>query len=108
MGEYGEEGRQRYLPVKLSLFSAIAVAIRIAGHFHSNFGDATKFRKINTLVFRVTGFGYRRETGIRKVNLFTIGEVPQPRLLNSFIITFCEFRWIRLRRNTTNDHRTNG
>lgn len=82
--EYGEEGRQRYLPVKLSYFQRLPWQYVLAGHFHSNY-SVHEIQENQYFVYSGSPVSVtRRETGIRKVNLFTIGEAPQPRLLNSF------------------------
>jgi exonuclease SbcD len=75
--DFGAEGDERYMPVRLSYFSDLQVDYVLAGHFHKRFD-----------VWRLEGGGYfvypgspvaitRRETGQRKVNLFEVGKPPQ-------------------------------
>jgi exonuclease SbcD len=75
--DFGAEGDERYMPVRLSYFNDLPVDYVLAGHFHKRFD-----------VRRLEGGGYfvypgspvsitRRETGQRKVNLFEVGKPPQ-------------------------------
>lgn len=82
--EWGSEGEQRYMPVKLSFFQGIPVDYVLAGHFHSRFA-----------VWDLPEGGYfvypgspvaitSREKGRRKANLFKLGEAPGENLLTTF------------------------
>jgi exonuclease SbcD len=75
--DFGAEGDERYMPVRLSYFNDLQVDYVLAGHFHKRFD-----------VRRLEGGGYfvypgspvaitKRETGQRKVNLFEVGKPPQ-------------------------------
>jgi exonuclease SbcD len=76
-GDFGDEGEERYMPVRLSYFNDLKVDYVLAGHFHKRFD-----------VWRLEGGGYfvypgspvsitKRETGQRKVNLFEVGSPPK-------------------------------
>ena len=82
-GELGDEGEERYMPVKLSYFKDLKIDYVLAGHFHSRFD-----------FWNIEGGGYfvypgspisitRRETGRRKVNLFEVGKPPHEYPLGS-------------------------
>lgn len=82
--EWGDEGEQRYMPVKLSFFQGIPVDYVLAGHFHSRFA-----------VWDLPEGGYfvypgspvaitSREKGRRKANLFKLGEAPGENMLSTF------------------------
>jgi DNA repair exonuclease SbcCD nuclease subunit len=75
--DFGAEGDERYMPIKLSFFSDLQVDYVLAGHFHKSFD-----------VWQLEGGGYfvypgspisitKRETGQRRVNLFELGKPPQ-------------------------------
>lgn len=75
--DFGDEGKERYMPLKLSYLEQINVDYILAGHFHTNF-----------LVRRLNNGGYfvypgspvsitKRELGIRKVDLFDLGDTPE-------------------------------
>ncbi len=75
--DFGEEGEERYMPVKLSYFKGLNFQYILAGHFHSRFS-----------VWSLDNGGYfvypgspisitKKETGKRKVNLFEVGEAPK-------------------------------
>jgi exonuclease SbcD len=75
--DFGAEGDERYMPMRLSYFNDLQVDYVLAGHFHKRFD-----------VRRLEGGGYfvypgspvsitQRETGQRKVNLFEVGKPPQ-------------------------------
>ncbi len=82
--EWGNEGEQRYMPVRLSFFQGLPVDYVLAGHFHSRYA-----------VWRLPEGGYfvypgspvaitSREKGRRKVNLFNLGEAPGESMLSTF------------------------
>jgi DNA repair protein SbcD/Mre11 len=75
--DFGAEGDERYMPVRLSYFTDLQVDYVLAGHFHKGFD-----------VWQLEGGGYfvypgspvsitKRETGQRRVNLFELGKPPQ-------------------------------
>jgi exonuclease SbcD len=75
--DFGAEGDERYMPVRLSYFTDLKVDYVLAGHFHKGFD-----------VWQLEGGGYfvypgspvsitKRETGQRRVNLFELGKPPQ-------------------------------
>ncbi len=75
--DFGDEGRERYMPLRISYFNNLKLDYVLAGHFHSKFE-----------VFRLKEGGYfvypgspisitKRETGKRCVNIFELGEPPQ-------------------------------
>ncbi len=74
--QYGDEGKQRYLPVKLSYFRTLPWHYVLAGHFHINFSvhriEEERFFVYSGSPVSIT----RRELGTRQVNLFTIGGPP--------------------------------
>lgn len=82
--ELGDEGDQRYMPVRLSYFDSMPFKYILAGHFHSRFAawplaGGGKFIYSGSPV-AVT----RRETGRRAVNLLDLGGDPAEVLLDSF------------------------
>lgn len=90
--QYGEEGSQRYLPVKLSYFQGLPWKYVLAGHFHSNF-DVHEFGDDAYFVYPGSPVSITRgELGPRKVNLFEIGHSPAPLLLDSFYYEKMEIR----------------
>ncbi len=81
---YGEEGRQRYLPVKLSYFQRLPWQYILAGHFHTHF-EIYEIKKEQYFVYPGSPVSItRRETGRRKINLFVLGERPRPVELDTF------------------------
>jgi DNA repair exonuclease SbcCD nuclease subunit len=90
--QYGEEGHQRYLPVKLSYFKELPWRYILAGHFHSNFG-IHEFGEDSYFVYPGSPVSITRsELGPRKVNLFEIGHPPVPQVLDSFYYEKMEIR----------------
>ncbi|MEW5785414.1 MAG: metallophosphoesterase [Bacillota bacterium] len=74
--ELGDEGAARYMPVKLSHFQGLPFDYVLAGHFHTNFTVRTLDRG-GYFVYPGSPVSItRRETGRRKVNLFTPGGPP--------------------------------
>jgi len=76
--DFGGEGDDRYMPVKLASFSGLGYDYILAGHFHTRFDIRT-----------IEGGGYfvypgspasisRKETGKRMVNLFETSGPPDP------------------------------
>jgi DNA repair exonuclease SbcCD nuclease subunit len=76
--EYGDEGDERYMPVKLSYFKDLNIDYILAGHFHSGFDywetepDSHKYFVYSGSPIAIT----KREIGRRKVNIFKVGEKP--------------------------------
>jgi DNA repair protein SbcD/Mre11 len=75
--DFGDEGDERYMPVRLSYFDDLKVDYVLAGHFHKHFD-----------VRRLEGEGYfvypgspvsitKKETGQRRINLFELGKPPK-------------------------------
>lgn len=74
--DFGAEGDERYMPVRLSYFNDLPVDYVLAGHFHRRFD-----------VRQLAGGGYfcypgspisitKKETGQRRINLFEFGKPP--------------------------------
>lgn len=86
--EMGEEGADRYMPVKLSYFAGLPCDCILAGHFHAGYRAWTLPREDG----RESWFVYpgspvsvtRRETGRRKVNLVEPGRPPRELPLDTF------------------------
>lgn len=81
--EFGEEGDDRYMPIKLSYFRNLNFQYILAGHFHTRFE-----------IWNIQNGGYfvypgspipitKREKGRRKVNLFEIDSPPNEMNLDS-------------------------
>ena len=82
-GEFGDEGDKRYMPVKLSYFKDLNFNYILAGHFHTRF-DSRKIDKDTYFIYPGSPVSItKKETGKRKVNIFKIGEAPQPKKLNT-------------------------
>lgn len=82
--ELGDEGDQRYMPVKLSYFSTLPLQYVLAGHFHSRYAG---WQLPGGGLFIYPGSPVaitRRETGRRMANLLTVGEAPVEIPLDSF------------------------
>jgi DNA repair protein SbcD/Mre11 len=81
--ELGDEGDQRYMPVRLSYFDSMPVKYILAGHFHARYAvwplTGGKFIYSGSPV-AVT----RREVGRRAVNLLDLEGGPAEVLLDSF------------------------
>ena len=83
-GEMGEEGDQRYMPVKLSYFEQLPLAYILAGHFHSRYAvwplpAGGQFIYCGSPV-AIT----RRECGRRAVNLVDIEKGPSEIMLDTY------------------------
>ncbi|NMA91721.1 MAG: DNA repair exonuclease [Firmicutes bacterium] len=82
--EWGEEGEQRYMPVKLSFFQGVPLDYVLAGHFHSRFA-VWPLPEGGCFVYPGSPVAITsRERGRRKANLFQLGESPGERLLSTF------------------------
>lgn len=75
--DLGEEGEERYMPVKLSYFNDINVNYVLAGHFHSKF-DIRMLEGGGYFVYPGSPISItKREIGQRKVNIFEVGGPPK-------------------------------
>ncbi len=87
--DFGDEGENRYMPVRLDYFAELKFDYVLAGHFHTNFNilEFTKARKPRAGYFIFPGSPVsitKRESGKRKVNLFKTGDPPREVFLDSF------------------------
>ncbi len=74
--DFGDEGEERYMPVKLSYFRDLNIKYVLAGHFHSKF-DVWEFENNQYFVYPGSPISItKKETGIRNVNIFNLGEAP--------------------------------
>ncbi|KPJ83632.1 MAG: serine/threonine protein phosphatase [Spirochaetes bacterium DG_61] len=81
--DFGQEGTERYMPVRLSSFEGMKVDYILAGHFHRNF-DVRVIPEGGYFVYPGSPVSVsRRETGRRKVNLFDVGSPPKEYHLDS-------------------------
>ena len=81
--DFGDEGEERYMPVKISYFKDLEIDYILAGHFHSRFNF---WRLENGGYFVYPGSPIsitKRETGQRKANIFEVGEQPNAHPLNT-------------------------
>jgi exonuclease SbcD len=75
-GDYGGEGIGRYMPVRLGYFKDSPIEYVLGGHFHTRF-DIRRFGKGGYFVYPGSPCAHSiKETGPRKVDLFTYGEPP--------------------------------
>lgn len=75
--DFGDEGTGRYMPLKLSYLEGLNVDYVLAGHFHSKF-LVRKLENNGYFVYSGSPISItRRETGIRKVNIFDVGSPPK-------------------------------
>lgn len=82
--EWGEEGEQRYMPVKLSFFQGVPVDYVLAGHFHSRFA-VWDLPEGGCFVYPGSPVAITsREKGRRKANLFELGKAPGENQLSTF------------------------
>ena len=81
--DFGDEGRERYMPIKLSYFKDLNIDYVLAGHFHSNF-QVRRLANGGYFVYPGSPLSLtKRETGQRKVNIFEVGKPPGEYLLNT-------------------------
>ncbi|HUU86844.1 MAG TPA: metallophosphoesterase [Candidatus Glassbacteria bacterium] len=81
--DFGEEGEERYIPVKLSYFKDLNVDYVLAGHFHSKF-NLWKLENGGYFVYPGSPISItKREIGQRKVNIFEVGKGPNEYLLDT-------------------------
>ncbi len=82
--EFGEEGDERYMPIKLSYFKDLNFQYILAGHFHTRF-EIWKTENNGYFVYPGSPISItRREKGRRKVNLFEVGSPPNEHFLDSY------------------------
>ncbi len=75
--DFGDEGEERYMPVKLSYFNDIKIDYVLAGHFHTRF-DIKRLNSGGYFVYPGSPVSItRKETGQRQVNIFKTGEPPR-------------------------------
>ena len=75
--DFGDEGEERYMPVRLSYFKDLHVDYILAGHFHSRF-DVWRLDHGGYFVYPGSPISItKREVGRRKVNLFEVGKPPE-------------------------------
>lgn len=81
--DFGDEGAERYMPIKLSYFNDLKVDYVLAGHFHKHF-DVWKLAQGGYFVYPGSPCSItRKETGQRRINLFELGKPPQERVLDT-------------------------
>ncbi|MCG2791046.1 MAG: DNA repair exonuclease [Actinomycetia bacterium] len=82
-GDFGDEGEERYMPVKLSYFKDLNIDYVLAGHFHSKF-DMWTLENGGYFVYPGSPMSItKREKGKRKVNIFEVGKPPEEHLLDT-------------------------
>lgn len=77
-GQYGDEGDDRYMPVRLSYFKDFNIDYVLAGHFHSDF-ECWEIEPGIPKYFVYPGSPIsitKKEVGVRKVNIFSVGDPP--------------------------------
>ncbi|MBW2038758.1 MAG: DNA repair exonuclease [Deltaproteobacteria bacterium] len=75
--DFGNEGEERYMPVKLAYFKDLKIDYVLAGHFHSRF-DVRRLENGGYFVYPGSPISItKRETGQRKVNIFEVGKPPK-------------------------------
>lgn len=81
--DFGDEGGERYMPLKLSYFEDMSLDYVLAGHFHSRF-ECWPIKGGGYFVYPGSPISItRRETDQRRVNIFTVGEPPTEYLLDT-------------------------
>ncbi|UCH70612.1 MAG: DNA repair exonuclease, partial [Candidatus Bathyarchaeota archaeon] len=81
--DFGDEGFERYAPVKLSYFQGLNISYVLAGHFHTTF-DLREFQENSYFVYPGSPISItKRELGQRKVNIFEIGRPPKEYFLDT-------------------------
>lgn len=82
--DFGDEGQERYMPVRLSYFENTGFDYVLAGHFHRSF-DIRSLHDGGSFVYSGSPVSItKRETGRRRINLFSTGGEPCEFLLDSF------------------------
>lgn len=81
--DFGDEGEERYMPVKISYFKDLKIDYVLAGHFHSSF-DVWRLENGGYFVYPGSPISItKRETRQRKVNIFEAGKPPMEYLLDT-------------------------
>jgi exonuclease SbcD len=81
--DFGDEGDEQYMPVRLSYFNDLEVDYVLAGHFHKHF-DVRRLKKGGYFVYPGSPISItKKETGQRKINLFELGRPPREYLLDT-------------------------
>jgi len=81
--DFGDEGEERYMPVKLSYFKGLNIDYILGGHFHSKF-NIRRLEDGGYFVYPGSPISItKRETGPRKVNIFEVGDPPKEYLLDT-------------------------
>lgn len=89
--DFGDEGEERYMPVKLSYFKDLKIDYILAGHFHSKF-DIRSLESGGYFVYPGSPVSITKgETGQRAVNIFKVGKPP-----NEFFVDTPHFEKIRI------------
>jgi len=74
--DFGEEGKQRYMPARLSYFQKVGFNYILAGHFHTTF-DLIHLENGGYFVYPGSPVSIsRRELGRRKVCIIEPGNIP--------------------------------
>lgn len=75
--DFGDEGEERYMPVKLSYFKDLHIDYILGGHFHSKF-DVRRMKNGGYFVYPGSPISItKREMGQRKINIFEVGGPPR-------------------------------
>jgi exonuclease SbcD len=81
--DFGDEGDERYMPVRLAYFNDLQVDYVLAGHFHKRF-DVRRLAQGGYFVYPGSPCSItKKETGQRRINLFELGKPPQERVLDT-------------------------
>ncbi|MDY6933736.1 MAG: metallophosphoesterase [Spirochaetota bacterium] len=81
--DFGNEDDKRYMPVKLDYFRDMNFDYILAGHFHTTF-NSIKYNSKKYFVYPGSPISItRRETGKRGVNIFSTGEAPIERYIDT-------------------------
>ena len=81
--EFGEEGKERHMPIKLSYFDELNITYVLAGHFHTRF-YVKQLKNGGYFVYPGSPISItKKETGQRKVDIFDLGSPPRDYLLDT-------------------------
>ena len=81
--DFGDEGRERYMPIELTYFEDLNIDYILAGHFHKNF-DMWTLENGGYFIYPGSPISItKRETGQRKINIFELGKPPNEYTLNT-------------------------
>ncbi len=82
-GDFGDEGNERYMPLKISYFKDLKIDYILGGHFHTSF-DKRMLENGGYFCYPGSPISItKRETGRRKVNLFEVGKPPNEYSMDS-------------------------